>query len=278
MNQYQDFLDNAGLDLPKDFSLTTEGLSVNLFDFISKTAKSIRLVMRKVVNTAVIIEAPTPKRAIDFQRLIENEEWGKISKLRVFVPSKMNGGIGEHLEVLQEQIEKLVTVEQRLLDPLLKFTAEAVASPGVLQQVWVDENLQMLDTDAMKKKLEKTFRADKINEDSPYESNYGKAFGIKKEVYRTADRLKDMLETAASVDLGIIIEKEKELSDLIDDIVDIGDSVEINKQVAVKLANAVQAAAIELEYIAAAFYYLVVNISTFNETHEYTERVIKEGL
>lgn len=268
----EDILASLDLNLPKDFQLSEEGFTTSLFEFVTGMASEIRRVGRKVFNTAVTIEADVPYSPNDLEKIIKFYGWSNMKPKRCFAPSKMRGSIPEHLEVLEEQIEMIVDIEKRLLDPTILFLKECIANKEALEGVWADKDLKMLDTDKMKSDLGKTFEADKIDKDRPLYMSVGEAYSNSRQMTDTSKKLKDMLENAQRLDIGYVVEKEKELAELIDELVEEARDVNVNRQIVSKLANAVSSAVVEMEMMSALFYYLNVNIGSYNITAENLER------
>lgn len=269
------YLETAGLDLPEDFQLSQEGLTVNMAQFMSATAQHFRALAKRIKNEGAHIEDANLVSRADFENLFKDHGWSMISKMRCFTISKMNGNVADHLEVLEEQVKALVTIEERLLDPLIEYTAHAASDPSIMTKPWVDKRVSMLDTDGMKKKLTKTFDPSQLNGDVPSESTYRKSFSSTRDVYSSCDQLKSMIEEARQVDLEVLVKKETKLAEYIDEMVDAIDNMEVNKQTVVMLSNAVAATSVELEYVSAVMYYLTANVNALNETFEYTKRIIE---
>lgn len=269
------YLQYSGLDLPDNFELSQEGIKTSLSNFLESMSESLSLMYRKLMNEEARLDDTNFVPRASVESVLESQGWSYLRKLRCFTPAKMNGQMVEHLEVLNEQVKMLVDIEKRLLDPLIKYTAEVIASPGTLEKTWVDKDLSLLDTDRMKKSLVKTFDPEKMVGDTPYESRYGEVYSSKRDIYASADMLKDLLENARYLDLKILSEKDEKLAKYIDEVANIVEDVEADKNTVVKLANAVSSASVELEYISAVFYYINVNINAFYESFEYTKRVIE---
>lgn len=278
MNKYAELIQQSGTDLPHDFQLSNEGASVALKEFLDTYTGIIRRVARKVLNQEVLIQSPQPIHKAQVDKILDDMGWPLLQKLKCYVPAKMNGKITEHLEELEEQIEAIVTIEKRLLDPLITLLAEVVGNPHTLEKVWIDKNLMLLNTDTLKKKLAKTFKADTIGANAPHQSTVKKAYTVKGEISMVSTKLAELYEKARYIDLGIIKDKEEKIANMIDDILDATDEVEVNKQTMVKLANAVSAASIEMELMSALYYYLVVNINAYNETIEHFRQVKEQGV
>lgn len=250
--------------------VSMENYEGTLAGFLHAMEKSFSMTFKKIINTAAIIQVPTPTNRGDLEKAYDNVAWSELSKMRCYVPAQMKGNLAIHAEVLLEQMTAFSDYEERLLRPLMNYCAKVIGDPSLVEKTMVVHELKAVNTDALKKKLFNTFDEGSMQPESPFEKTYGTAYSNKVDIYETAQNLTKLREQAGRIDLDRLAKLEERLSGMINDVIEIIEQKEANKQFIQKLAQTVQSASVELEYIAALMYFTTANINAFNFSTETT--------
>lgn len=269
------YMEAAGLGLPQGVVLDNESIKTSVSTFLTSMAESLVTLYKRITLNDATIAGLSVVSESDCKKVFDNIDWQAARRLRCFTPSKMNGNMVNHLDVLNRQIEMLSDIEKRLIDPALKFCAEIISDNEALKAVWVDKDIAQLDTDRMKGDLTATFDPSKLSTDTPYESTYGDTYSNMRDIFAASRMLNTLVDNNKRFDLKRLSDKDKKLAEYVDEVADICRKVESKKETIAKLANVISSISVELEYISVAFYYLNANVHAFNESIEYTKRILE---
>ena len=93
----------------------------------------------------------------DMGRFLKVNPYDTIMNLTIFKPSGLNVSYMEALNTIERHHESAISVEKRLLDPFIKWSAEMLTDPSKLSELSSLQSLNMIEVETINDDLDKLF-------------------------------------------------------------------------------------------------------------------------
>lgn len=199
---------------------------------------------------------------------LDKVNYVQLNKFTIRTPEGVSGPMLPYLETLDAALDDLMDIKSRLLDPLKQWCGKALANPGHIEKVWLDNNISFVDVDKHIAALALHYN-DQVGDDisfAPISTIYPRA----KDFDACRKMVQDISKESAKV-LGDDIPKlAEDIATLVSKLVKANEESEYMNKVPTtsiaKLSESLYHAAREIELLSVVLFQVKVACVAFDES------------
>ena len=170
------FIKDIDIEKNRDFDLLYRAISIETMsspmsmDTISRIRglmdSTISKIRDALSNFNIIDPLNYPTK--EFNKYLKNNRYESLLDVDVYRPTGMTAGYLDAVKLLTEHHDEVVSINERLLIPFIKWAAEAITYPSNLQNLTDNKTLKMIDVDLINDRLDSLYNLEDKSDKAPY--------------------------------------------------------------------------------------------------------------
>ena len=201
-------------------------------------------------------------------RKIGETPYSTLDAFSIRTPEGVTAPMVDYLRALDHAVDDLLTIRQRLLDPLKKWVGLALTNPGHAEKVWLDKNISYVDIQEHKESL-REYYDDNVGDDISFASIH-KVYP-RGDDFRAAGVMMDDLSRESAKILGDDIPKvTEEISELVGRLMVANEDAELMEKTPkasiAKLSISLYHAGLEVEFLSVVLFQVRIAAEAYKES------------